>query len=89
MAMNIDPDEVAAFRFKLQQLADDLDVQLRRTDAALSAVAEEWQDVQFKKYHEQFIQDRDLLTPLREEITEFQEGPLLMFQKNAEDYLDL
>lgn len=89
MAMIISPDEVYAFRVKLQELADDLDRQLRRTDAAMAAVAEEWKDEQFKKYHEQFMEDRDLIAPLREEITEFQEGPLLQFQMNAQEYLDL
>jgi len=89
MAMTIDPEEVAHFRYQLQQLAENLDAQLRRTDAAMAAVAEQWQDVQFKKYHEQFMQDRDMLIPLREEINEFQEGPLQIFQQNAQEYLDL
>ena len=89
MAMIISPGEVYAFRVKLQQLADNLDAQLRRTDAAMDAVAQEWKDIQFKKYHEQFMVDRDMLMPLRDEITEFQQGPLLVFQYNAQEYLDL
>ncbi len=89
MAMQLTPEEVYSFRMKLQQLADDLNDQLRRTDAAMDAVAQEWKDAQFKKYHEQFIEDRDLIAPLRDEITEFQEGPLQQIQINAQEYLDL
>lgn len=87
--MTIDPDELMAFRQKLMELADNLDVQLRRTDSAIESVAREWKDDQFRKYHEQFMQDRDLLLPLRDEINDFQEGPLLYFQQNALEYENL
>jgi hypothetical protein len=82
MAMTIDPDELMAFRQKLMELADNLDVQLRRTDSAIESVAREWKD-------DQFMQDRDLLLPLRDEINDFQEGPLLYFQQNALEYENL
>ncbi len=80
--MTIDPDELMAFRQKLMELADNLDVQLRRTDSAIESVAREWKD-------DQFMQDRDLLLPLRDEINDFQEGPLLYFQQNALEYENL
>lgn len=80
--MTIDPDELMAFRQKLMELADNLDVQLRRTDSAIESVAREWKD-------DQFMQDSDLLLPLRDEINDFQEGPLLYFQQNALEYENL
>lgn len=88
-SMTLDPSEVQVFRNQLVQLASNLEAQLKRTDAAMEAVAAEWRDVQFQKYHDEFIEDRNLIQPLSNEINQFQEGPLQAFQRNAEEYLSL
>lgn len=87
--MIIDPDELYNFRCQLSELSEKLMEQLRRTDAAMEAVAAEWQDEQFKKYRDEFMEDRDLIQPLSDQINEFQEGPLQQFEMITREYLNL
>lgn len=87
--MIIDPDELYNFRCRLSELSEKLMEQLRRTDAAMDAVATEWQDEQFKKYRDEFMEDRDLIQPLSDQINEFQEGPLQQFEMITREYLNL
>lgn len=87
--MIIDPDELYNFRCRLSELSEKLMEQLRRTDAAMEAVATEWQDEQFKKYRDEFMEDRDLIQPLSDQINEFQEGPLQQFEMITREYLNL
>lgn len=87
--MRVDPDELCNFRGQLSELAENLMQQLRRTDAAMDAVAKEWQDEQFMKYRDEFTEDRDLIQPLSDQINEFQEGPLQQFEMITREYLGL
>lgn len=87
--MIINPDELYAFRCKLSELSENLMEQLRRTDAAMEAVAKEWQDEQFCKYRDEFCDDRDLIQPLSDQINQFQDGPLLQFENITREYLEL
>lgn len=87
--MIVDPDELNKFRCQLAELSENLMEQLRRTDAAMEAVAQEWQDQQFQKYRDEFTQDRDLIQPLSDQINQFQEGPLQQFEIITREYLGL
>lgn len=87
--MIIDPEELYAFRCQLSELSEKLMEQLRRTDAAMETVAKEWKDEQFQKYRDEFIQDRDLIQPLSDQINQFQEGPLQQFEITTREYLAL
>lgn len=87
--MVVDPDELYNFRCKLSELSDKLMEQLHRTDAAMDAVAKEWQDEQFQKYRDEFTEDRDLIQPLSDQINQFQEGPLQQFENLTREYLTL
>lgn len=84
--MVVDPDELYNFRCKLSELSDKLMEQLHRTDAAMDAVAKEWQDEQFQKYRDEFTEDRDLIQPLSDQINQFQEGPLQQFENIIREY---
>ncbi len=77
--MIVDPDELYQFRCRLSELSENLVQQLDRTNVAMETIAQEWRDAQFQKYRDEFIEDRDFLQPLSEQINEFQEGPLLQF----------
>ncbi|MGN0224741.1 MAG: hypothetical protein ACI4A7_01475, partial [Prevotella sp.] len=88
IGMQVDPDELYNFRCQLSELSEKMMEQLRRTDAAMEAVAKEWQDVQFHKYHDEFTEDRDLIQPLSDQINQFQEGPLQQFENIAREYLE-
>lgn len=85
----VDPEELYNFRCQLSELSDNLMDQLRRTDAAMEAVAKEWRDEQFQKYREEFTEDRDLIQPLSDQINQFQEGPLQQFELICREYLGL
>ncbi len=87
--MIVHPDELNKFRSQLSELSENLMQQLRRTDAAMETVAQEWKDAQFHKYRDEFTEDRDLIQPLSQQINEFQEGPLQQFEKITREYLNL
>ena len=90
MAMIInDHVELEVFRNKLKENVDQLDQQLKRTDAAMSKVNESWQDIQFKKYNDEFTKDKDEFPPLCKLIIEFVDGPLLQLQKYIEEYVNM
>lgn len=90
MAMIInDHVELERFRNKLKESVDNLQQQLKRTDAAMTTVAKSWQDVQFQKYNEEFTKDKEEFPPLCETIVEFTDGPLLQLQKYIEEYVNL
>lgn len=84
-----DPEAIQRFRYELLDLVDKLQEQLRRTDAAMDEVACSWKDEQFKKYHREFSQDRDIFHPLCKDIEEFESGPLAELQSILETYNDL
>lgn len=84
--MHVNWEEIYNFRCQLSELSDKLMEQLHRTDAAMEAVAKEWQDQQFHKYRDEFTEDRDLIQPLSDQINQFQEGPLQQFQIIAKEY---
>lgn len=87
--MVVDADELYSFRCQLSELSEKLMEQLRRTDAAMEAVAKEWQDEQFRKYRDEFAEDRDMIHPLSDQINQFQEGPLQQFENIVREYLEL
>lgn len=90
MAMIInDYAEMEKFRNKLKENVDLLDQQLKRTDAAMTKVAETWQDIQFKKYNDEFTKDKEEFPPLCKTIIEFVDGPLLQLQKYIEEYVNM
>lgn len=88
-AMINDPEAVQRFRNELVELVDRLEEQLRRTDAAMEDVAAQWKDEQFRKYHREFINDRDIFPPLCKDIQEFESGPLYNLQRILERYENL
>ena len=88
-AMINDPEAVQKFRNQLLQLVENLQEQLKRTDAAMEEVAKSWKDQQFQKYYSEFIKDRDIFPPLCKDIEAFEEGPLRELQTILKDYGDL
>lgn len=86
IGMQVDADELHNFRCQLSELSENLMEQLRRTDAAMEAVAKEWKDEQFHKYRDEFTEDRDLIQPLSDQINQFQEGPLQQLEIIVREY---
>lgn len=88
-AMINDPEAIQKFRNQLLELVEELQQQLRRTDAAMEEVAQVWKDEQFQKYYREFTKDRDIFPPLCKDIEEFESGPLYQLQSILETYRDL
>lgn len=88
--INIDVDSLKDFRNDLLNLSEDLQAQLKRTDAVIEEVAAEWNDPQFKKFNEEFQQDKEMIKPLCERIEDFESIVLRPFEdKIREGYLGL
>ena len=87
--INIDVESLHKFRNDLLNLSEDLQEQLKRTDAVIEDVAAEWDDPQFKKFNEDFQQDKEMIKPLCERIEDFEAIVLQPFEDKVREYLDL
>lgn len=79
-------ESIKKFRGELLELVDELTSQAKRTDAALEEVAQTWKDEQFKKYQNEFAEDREIFEPLCKTIEEFESGPLYLLEERIRDY---
>ncbi|MCM1451130.1 MAG: hypothetical protein NC102_02640 [Clostridium sp.] len=84
-----DPEAIQKFRYELLDIVENLQEQLKRTDAAMAEVASAWKDAQFQKYQREFSKDREIFLPLCKDIEEFESGPLAQLQSILETYNDL
>ena len=87
--INIDVESLHKFRNDLLNLSEDLQEQIKRTDAVIDDVAAEWDDPQFKKFNDDFQQDKEMIKPLCERIEDFEAIVLHPFEDKVRDYLDL
>ena len=83
----IDVDSLEKFRKDLLRLSEDLQEQLKKTDAVIEDVASEWNDPQFKKFNDAFQQDKEMIKPLCERIEAFESIVLYPFEQKVRDYL--
>ena len=84
-----DPDAIKKLRNDLLDTVDGLKQQLSRTESAMETVANEWKDVQFHKYNDEFTKDKEMIPPLCNDIEEFENDVLYRFEKILREYLDL
>lgn len=87
--INIDVESLQKFRNDLLNLSEDLQEQLKRTDAVIEDIASEWKDPQFEKFNENFQQDKEMIKPLCERIEDFEAIVLHPFEDKVREYLDL
>ena len=88
-AIDNDVDSVKKFRGELLDTVDDLQEQLKRTDAAIEEVAANWGDSQFVKFKDGFEQDKEVINPLCKDIKKFESEVLLPLENILRRYLDL
>ncbi|MBR1725726.1 MAG: hypothetical protein IJ724_03595 [Muribaculaceae bacterium] len=81
-----DAQAVQELRNELLRAVEDLEEQLKTTEAALDTVAETWQDNQTKKFVESFAEDKLKLQPLMDDIAWFEVDPLKKIQEWIEEY---
>ena len=87
--MITDPEAIHRLRDDLRTTADGLRQQLKKTEAAMDEVAQEWKDIQFHKYNEEFTKDKEMIPPLCSDIEEFEDDVLRRLEKIAIDYGNL
>lgn len=79
-------DALKKFRDDILERVDDLRDQLRKTEAAMDAVAEEWKDDQFRKYNEEFSKDKEEIEPLCKKLEEYESDVLTPLWKIVDEY---
>jgi prefoldin subunit 5 len=87
MAVITNLDELIKFREKIQDAIENLDNQLKKTEASLETVNETWDDIKFKEFYEAFGEDKEKIIPLTKVLDEYQGDILLNLQHKLEDYL--
>lgn len=81
-----DSNAVQELRNELLRAVENLEEQLKVTEAAINNVAETWQDTQFKKYAESFDEDKKKLQPLMDDVAWYESDPLCKIQEWIEEY---
>jgi gas vesicle protein len=89
MQIITDLDAIKELRRKLTEVLQDLRDQYELAGRAIDEIAETWKDEKFKKFKDQFEEDRDKLKPLCEKIEEYDTEVLDKVQRWIEDYLGL
>ena len=84
-----DVESIKKFRGELLDTVDDLQEQLKRTDAAIEEVAANWGDSQFVKFKDGFEQDKEVINPLCKDIEDFESDVLLPLENILRRYLNL
>jgi peptidoglycan hydrolase CwlO-like protein len=84
-----DWQELQRFQNELVTACENLNEQVKKTDAALTEVNKTWKDDQFKKYQESFNEDKKRIGVLRQAIEELNEEPLAQLREIVERYTQM
>lgn len=82
---------VRRLRNDLLDTVDGLKEQLKKTEAAMEEVAQDWKDSdpQFRKYNEEFTKDKELIPPLCNDIDAFEDEVLRHLYEILKRYEEL
>jgi len=86
--IDVDWQAIHKFRNNLLNITEDLQEQLKRTDAVIEDVATEWNDPQFRKFNNDFQEDKALIKPLCERIEDFEAEVLTPFENRIKGWTD-
>lgn len=81
-----DSNAVQELRNELLRAVENLEEQLKVTEAALNTVAETFQDEQAKLFVESFDKDKQKLQPLMDDVAWFESDSLRKIQEWIEEY---
>ena len=84
-----DWESLQKFQNELLDAVDNLQEQLKKTDRAMETVANEWKDVQFQKYEQEFTKDKDRIEPICKDIEAFENDVLNPLKNILRDYTEL
>ena len=85
--IHVTMDILLKLREDLDELADNLDNQLRLTDQSIEDASLTWRDEKFVEFKAQFDDDKDMLIPLSSRIKDFNNGFLNDTIVRLDDYL--
>lgn len=85
-SMRTGAEALKKFRDDILERVDDLRDQLKKTEAAMETVAEEWKDDQFRKYNEEFSKDKEEIEPLCKTLEEYENDVLYPMWKVVDEY---
>lgn len=84
--MDVNLTSVRKFRSEVAKTVNELREQLRETDRAITAVAEDWKDDIFGKFRDEFSEDKKQIEPLCKKLEEYQKL-IHQIEKRIENYL--
>ena len=83
----VDPQEVRVFATELRKFANEIEQNMKRTEARLSRLGLTWKDQEHRKFEENFKQSVIVLKPLINDINKYI-GFLGRKAQAAEEYLN-
>jgi len=67
----VNPQEVRKFASELKRFSAELDQNIARTQGKLNQLGSSWQDIEHKKFEQQFQQSIKTLKPLIQDIQQY------------------
>ena len=83
------PDDVAVFRGKLVELAENLEESLRNVENQIDEVHQTWTDENFVQFSNKFDEDKELIRPLSVNLKEFADESLARYEQSLRNILDI
>lgn len=84
-----DWESMQKFQNELLDAVDKLREQLKKTDSAMETVANEWKDIQFQKYEQEFTKDKEKIEPICKDIEAFENDVLNPLKVTLKGYTEL
>lgn len=80
-------EELIKFRGKIEKSIENLNQNLKKTEAAIETVSETWKDEKFTQFEQKFSEDKEQIPPLCNALTEFNDEDLYQLQQIIEEYI--
>lgn len=83
------PDSIHEFRAQIGESIENLKEQLRKTESAIEAVHESWDDDQFNQFRDNFNVDKEQIKPLQDVLENYKDNILYNLEQKLWNYLDV
>lgn len=81
-----DPEAVEKYRLQVEAAAANLEEQMKKTEQAIETVHEGWDDEKFRKFEENFGEDKDKIMPLKQTLDSYSTNVLIPLRDILEEY---
>jgi len=79
-------EELIRFRGRITDSIENLENNLKKTEVAMEAVHEGWNDEMFQQFEQKFSEDKELIPPLCKALAQFNDEDLEALQRIMEEY---